>query len=195
MAKSPTPHHGVPSSVWTSVWIGAVSMLVVAATSAPARAEEPALEPTLAPTLSISAHGGISLFTNSRSSAPPHLVKPTLRLDATLELDPRLAFGVELALTIADSKGYQLYGGYLLGQATLYQGDLFGLMLTWGAGLGTGPAILASDLLAESDYTLWVLVGVDMRWTVVCDWLDVMVALRSEHITVITATAGLVFRL
>ena len=120
---------------------------------------------------------------------------PPRQADPTLELDPRLAFGVELALTIADSKGYQLYGGYLLGQATLYQGDLFGLMLTWGAGLGTGPAILASDLLAESDYTLWVLVGVDMRWTVVCDWLDVMVALRSEHITVITATAGLVFRL
>lgn len=171
-----------------------ITPLVTACLAASMALGTPAVAQAM-PTLEVGGHGGVSLFTNSRSSAAPHLVKPTVRIDATLELDPRLALGVELAVTVADSKGYALYGGYLLGQATLYQGDLFGLLLTWGAGLGTGPAILASDLLADSDYTLWVLAGLDLRWTVWGDWWDVLVAVRSEHITVITATAGVVFRL
>jgi hypothetical protein len=182
-------------SISSRRWVVAVA--VAAVTSLCAAPGVQAGEPWVRaePRYEVAIEGGASVLGNSRSITAEHLLAPTVRLDAAAFVHKRLALGIEVAVTPGSSEGDRLLGVYLLGRTLVFYGEKVEVFLAWGAGLGTGPEILSRDLLVGSDITVWLFAGVDVRWTLVGDWLQLGVSAAVEHLSVVTATAGLVFRL
>jgi len=139
-------------------------------------------------TWSISAKGGVSFFLNSQSLALEHRIKPVVRLEGAFRVIPRFSVAIELVAAATSEAGYRLIGGYMLGKAHLYSGDIFQLNLAAGWGLGTGARILSHDLQAEADVAVWLQAGLQFRWALVADRFDLGLDLLSENISTIGAS-------
>ena len=136
----------------------------------------------------ISAKGGMSFFTNSRSKTLAHLFKPNVRLEALNQWHEKLSLGVEAVGVIADSTGYRLMGGYIVGSTPLYHGNVFGLDLDFGFGAGTGPPILSASLDMDHSVVAWAKLGLGFRWLLPGDSVTLGIDLLSEQISMVTAT-------
>lgn len=114
----------------------------------------------------ITVRGGTLTYTNSRSYALSHLTDPVLGLEVTTALSEQLDVGLSGSMNLVEVADYGLAGGMLVVRTPILgdrSSDLR-LLLGWGAGLGTGPKILAADLEVESDLTLWHELSLDGRW-------------------------------
>ena len=143
----------------------------------------------------VSAKGGVSFFTQSRSNALPHRLKPNLRLSALTSVHKELRLGVELVGVLSESTGYRLLGGTVAGRTHCYNGEVFDLDLLFGVGLGTAPKILSPNLDTESKLAVWANMGLGLHWALPGDIVSLGMEFLSEQITVVTATAVLTIHL
>lgn len=137
--------------------------------------------------MSVTLKGGVSYFVNSQSFALAHLIKPSIRLEGTYRIQPRLDLSVEL-VGVAASEGYRLIGGYFVAGFVLYNGDVFRMLLAAGGGLGTAPKILSPGLTTDAALAVWGQLGLRFRWEVVRDLLVLGVDTVSEQLSVVTVT-------
>jgi hypothetical protein len=131
---------------------------------------------------------GVTGFLQTQSKVPEHFLKPVVRLEVGYLVRPELIVGVELSAIADASEFYRVAGGYVVGRAAMVRGDVFSMWFGWGAGLGMGPRILAPDLLAQSDVTLWVQAGLLFRFEVIEDVLSLGLDLINEQATLLTGT-------
>lgn len=116
--------------------------------------------------MEITVRGGTLTYTNSRSYALSHLTDPVLDLEVTTPLSEHLDVGVCASMNVVEVADYGLAGGMFVVRTPIV-GDRTSekrLLLGWGAGVGTGPKILSSDLEVESDLTLWQEFSLEGRW-------------------------------
>ena len=165
-----------------------LSLLVAAAS--PAAAKTPS--PSASPLWSMTAKGGVSIFTGSNSKAAAHFVHPVMRLEGAYRVSPRLEIGAELGAVVAGSANYAFESASLVMRTPLYEGEIFSMRLGWGFGIGSGPPILSDDLKAQSTVVPTMQVSLGFRWEVVCDSVDIGLEIIDEQLTVLSAvlTAG-----
>lgn len=135
--------------------------------------------------------GGVTTFLNSQSKVLEHFMKPVVKLEVGWVALPDLLIGVELSAIADASEYYRVAGVTAVGRAAFYRGDVFSFWFGWGAGAGLGPRILAPDLIAQSQVTLWVQAGLLFRWQVVPDVFSLGIDILNENASLLT-TAGTV---
>lgn len=121
---------------------------------------------SVAHAVEMTLRGGTLTYTTSRSYALSHLTDPVFGLEVTTPLSEHLDAGFCGSMNVVEVADYGLIGGMFVLRTPLVgsrDSDLR-LLLGWGAGLGTGPKILASDLEVESDITLWHELSLEGRW-------------------------------
>lgn len=139
------------------------------------------------PTWYVAAKGGVTTFFNSQSKVLEHMLKPVVRLEVGWIATPDLLVGVELSAVADASEYYRVVGATAVGRAAIYRGDVFSFWFGWGAGAGMGPRILAPDLLAVSQATLWLQAGLLFRWQVLPDVLALGLDVTNENASLLTA--------
>lgn len=143
-----------------------------------------------APRWTVQVEAGAALFTNSKSRTFQHLVRTTVRLEATVRVAPRLDLGVELAGVPSGDTNYRMVAGYLLAKVPVVEAGIFRLDLGWGFGIGTGPAILSNDLRVTRDVVPYVQLSVAARIAPTPWWL-VGAEVIYEQLTVVGVVATL----
>jgi len=142
----------------------------------------------------IEIKGGVNAFLNGQSNAIPHRVKPVARIEWVRNYWQDLGFGVELVGVIDGNSGYRFIAAFANAHASLYGGDVFRLLLMGGWGIGTGPPILFTDVSVEASVMVHAHAGLEMRWQVVNELLDLGVDLVSEDLSMVALSAALSFR-
>jgi hypothetical protein len=116
--------------------------------------------------MEMTVRGGVLTYTTSRSYALSHLTDPVVGIELTTALSEHLDVGICGSMNVVEVGDYGLAGGMFVVRTPLVgeRASDLRLLLGWGAGLGTGPKILAADLEVESDLTLWHELSLDARW-------------------------------
>lgn len=160
----------------------------------PALADEPAIAEAPAPEPEtrwyVATKGGVTAFLNSQSKILEHMLKPVVKLEVGYVALPDLLVGVELSAIADASEFYRVAGATVVGRAAFTRGEVFSFWFGWGAGAGMGPRILAPDLLAQSQVTLWLQAGLLFRWQAVPDVLSFGLDLLNENATLLTAAGS-----
>lgn len=116
--------------------------------------------------MEMTVRGGVLTYTTSRSYALSHLTDPVVGIELTTALSEHLDVGICGSMNVVEVGDYGLAGGMFVVRTPLVgeRASDLRLLLGWGAGLGTGPKILAADLEVESDLTLWHELSLEGRW-------------------------------
>ena len=168
------------------------ALLLFAAPQALSNTAAPEAAPETDSPWTLTAKGGVSLFTTSVSKVPEHFLKPALRFEAMYRISARLSAGIELGALVTDDVNYAFESVSAVFQTPLYDGEHLRLVLGWGFGLGTGPPVLSSDLLTKATIVPTMQASIGLIWRVVPDRFELGLAIIDEQLTVVTGalTAG-----
>ena len=159
-------------------------------TAAPAHAEGPR-----AGAWELTAKGGASYFSTSRSFAPEHMIKPAVRIEALYGLHPLLDLGVEIAGVATDQQSYALASLSLSARLNIVHTESIVVGLSVGAGVSTGPPILADDLQASAPVSGYIRFGASLRGLLLDGMLVLGLDVGAEQLGVITGVAVVGVRL
>lgn len=153
----------------------------------------------------LTARAGTLTYTNSRSYALSHLTDPVVDLEVTFPLSERLDLGVcashnfqtaGLGLGGEETNNYSLLGMMMVVRTPVIgeRSSPFRLLLGWGAGFGSGPRILSTDLSVGSDLTAWQEFSLEARWRVSGPLtLGTALGVRQLSVLATTVSAGWAF--
>jgi len=174
--------------------LGALALLLLASpasaslTSPSAAAPEAAERPWR-----VEVGAGATLLLTAQSLALPHLVRASGEVAVRRAIgDGRLVLGVAVAGLVGGGADYRLLGGLVTVDLPLLRGRHFDFGPLAGFGAGTGPRVLASDLVARSAVVPWARLGLAVDWHV-SRGFGLRVSARGDHLTGITVAlaAGL----
>ncbi len=135
----------------------------------------------------LTAKGGVTAFLTSSSHALPHVVHPSMRLEATCRLSTRLEMGVEVGTVPTSEAHYAFNSLNVVFRSPVYDGEIFDLRLGWGFGVGSAPRILSADLNTSAPIAPTMQLSAGVRWAVITDSMYLGLEVIGEQLMVATA--------